>query len=66
MALSIYSMEKYINILDELIKEHVFIASYKEKIDKLRRRDDIKNILIDMKEFIEQEIKKVEADNVKK
>lgn len=59
-------MEKYINILDELIKEHVFVASYKEKIDKLRRRDDIKKILLEMKEFIEQEIKKVESNNAKK
>jgi hypothetical protein len=52
-------MQTYIEMLEQMIQQYVFITNNKEKADIIKARDVTKNRLIEFKQFITQEIEKI-------
>lgn len=55
-ALSIYSMQIIIENLEWLIKGHVFLTKNIEKVDVIKARGKTKQILLDIRKAVENEI----------
>jgi hypothetical protein len=64
-ALSIYSMQIYIEMLELLIQQYVFINNNKEKANVYKARDDAKEQLSLYKTYLSKEIERLEQ-NVEK
>jgi hypothetical protein len=53
-------MEKYIEMLDLLVKQHVFLTTNEEKINILKARRETREKLLEFKSFLEQKLKEIE------
>jgi hypothetical protein len=51
-------MQTYIQMLEEMIQQYVFITNNKEKANIIKAREITKQKLIKFKEFITEEIQK--------